>query len=93
MGASSDKGCRARLDTEFKRLQRELADAHEENDILKKSRLTLRETSGEVSVYLSVPALLLGVSNVPGEKLHRQDHISRYVPGNSAQPGRDITAG
>jgi len=36
-GASSDKGRQARLDTELKRLQRELADAREENEILKKA--------------------------------------------------------
>ena len=36
-GASSDKGRQAGLDTELKRLQRELADAREENEILKKA--------------------------------------------------------
>ena len=36
-GAPSDKGRQAGLDTELKRLRRELADAREENEILKKA--------------------------------------------------------
>lgn len=36
-GTSSDKGCHAERDDELKRLQRELADAREENEILKKA--------------------------------------------------------
>ena len=36
-GASSDKGCQAEGDAELKRLRRELADAREENEILKKA--------------------------------------------------------
>jgi len=36
-GASSGKGRQADQDAELKRLQRELADAHEENEILKKA--------------------------------------------------------
>ena len=36
-GGSSDKGCPAKRDDELKRLRRELADAREENEILKKA--------------------------------------------------------
>ena len=36
-GASSGNGCHAERDDELKRLQRELADAREENEILKKA--------------------------------------------------------
>ncbi len=36
-GAPSDKGHQGDLDTALKRLQRELADAREENEILKKA--------------------------------------------------------
>ena len=36
-GVSSDKGCHAERDDELKRLRRELADAREENEILKKA--------------------------------------------------------
>jgi transposase len=36
-GVSSDKGCHAEQDDELKRLQRELADTREENEILKKA--------------------------------------------------------
>ena len=37
IGAVPDKGCQAERDDELKRLQRELADAREENEILKKA--------------------------------------------------------
>ena len=36
-GASSDTGCHAERDDELKHLRRELADAREENEILKKA--------------------------------------------------------
>jgi transposase len=37
VGGTSDKGCPAERDDELKRLRRELADAREENEILKKA--------------------------------------------------------